>query len=238
LSKKINVREVVDDINQGMHDNALMNKYQLSPGQLGQLFDKLETSGHLSHTQRVKHQRPAEKPQALDQVFDCPSCHYAASEEFSECPRCGLVLSKYEPPQQQSGPEQPPGEKKFDPTSINARPVKSEVATYVFKMAYALAAVALVAAAIVILTKVSKSVESLPAPASLPRPAAEDGLNPDDADSRAEARSREFTDLINQKMPNVKPINPELDGHMKRSFGEIGDSLDRRKSQGRDLTNE
>jgi hypothetical protein len=112
MPKKISAKEVLKDIQSGMHDSELMMKYELSPTQFASLKDKMRTAGMLEDSAREKKLSPTDDPYRRRESFSCPACGATQPEEFNECPRCGVVVSKFPPgdPGPSSGPyERGPG---------------------------------------------------------------------------------------------------------------------------------
>ena len=80
--RKINAKELVKDIQHGMIDEELMEKYHISPAALQNFFQQLVAAGWLEQAE-------------LDQrneVFTCPSCEWSSHKEFKECPKCGTNI--------------------------------------------------------------------------------------------------------------------------------------------------
>ncbi len=101
MSRKINVGQVLQDLKDGMHDTAIMAKYNLSPGQLQTLYGKLAAAG-LWKREEATTAKP-ENASAEDAPFVCPSCGMPQSRSFDECPQCGVIVSKLPPPLQPHG---------------------------------------------------------------------------------------------------------------------------------------
>lgn len=95
MSRKINAGQVVRDVRSGMHDSALMAKYNLSPGQLRALYGKLEAAGLL---ERLEVDRPKSDERPAEHVaFVCPACGIPQARFFEECPQCGVIMAKLTP---------------------------------------------------------------------------------------------------------------------------------------------
>ncbi len=234
--KKINAKEVLNDIKSGMRDNALMAKYELSPGQLKSLMNKLQTAGLL---RRPEPERPPVASEApIDySFFSCPACGFDASEEFDECPRCGVVVSKYEPPKQPPAAEQatPGAENK---PAIEVWPEQTRRNLRGIKIIVVLALILAGLVALVLLDKHRKAAQS-----TQPQPvqgvvSQEEMSEEDRVNSLSDGKTPRYRDMIDRRLPRVKPINPELDSHMKKSFGDLGDRLDERSRAREDLTNQ
>ncbi len=234
--KKINAKEVLNDIKAGMRDNALMGKYDLSPGQLKSLMNKLEAAGLL---ERPEPEKPAPVGEAaIDySFFACPACGFSGGDQFDECPRCGVVVSKYEPPKNPPPTELPVpgGEKK---PVIEVWPEKTRPNFSGVKAIVVLALILAVMVALVLVDKHRKAAQS-----SRPQPvqetvSQEEMTEEDRMDSMSSGKAHRYRDLIDRRLPRVEPINPELDSHMKKSFGDVGDRLDDRSRMREDLTNQ
>lgn len=236
MAKKINAKEVLNDINSGMRDNALMGKYGLSPGQLKSLMNKLEAAGLLKQPEPEQPTVQEEAPIAYS-FFACPSCGHSGNEEFEECPRCGVVVSKYEPPKEPPAAQQtatgtgqkPPIEVWPEQTRRNLQGVKIIVV-----LALILAGLV----ALVLYDKQRKAAQSTQPPPAQEVVSQEGQSEQDRLDSRASEKAPRYKDMIDKKRPRVKPINPELDSHMEESLGDVGDRLDERERAKQDLTNQ
>lgn len=232
--KKINVKEVLADVKAGMHDNALMNKYDLSPGQLKSLMSKLQQAGLWEPPEPEPDQVSSSglTTTPYEAMFTCPACGLNATGEHTECPRCGVVLSKYEPPPApEPGSEGKLGEKaqqvKFDGWA--ATTPKSR--TYLKILAVVLA----IAVAVIAVSKIREYRRAQQAQSKPPQQV----VHPEEfADRAGEGKASRYRDLIESRMPRVAPINPEVDDQMRRSLGDIGDALDQRNRAKRDLTNQ
>ncbi len=97
MPKKISAKEVLKDIQSGMHDSELMMKYELSPTQFASLKDKMRTAGMLEDPVREQNLSSTVDPYRRSESFSCPACGTMQPEEFDECPRCGVVVSKFLP---------------------------------------------------------------------------------------------------------------------------------------------
>ncbi|MGB6065477.1 MAG: hypothetical protein WBG50_11755 [Desulfomonilaceae bacterium] len=115
----INAAEVMRDIRGGMSSQDIMKKYNLSPKGLQSLFNKLVNAGVLNQSQlprssnamgpapdpAPRHAAFTEEPKAQPTVphtpvsFDawrCPACGISQPEVPEECPKCGIVVSKFQ----------------------------------------------------------------------------------------------------------------------------------------------
>lgn len=126
--RTINAREVLRDINAGMSRSSLMEKYKLSSRGLESLYAKMRSAGLLKEASpesapKTKESRPTEalRPAAKTPpaspatsggaapgpalAWTCPACGRQFESEHSECPACGVVVSKLAG---QAGEDQPP----------------------------------------------------------------------------------------------------------------------------------
>ncbi|MGB6066191.1 MAG: zinc ribbon domain-containing protein [Desulfomonilaceae bacterium] len=103
--RHISGHEVMRDINSGMDDRALMEKYKLSGQEINLLMKKLVRAKLISETELSELQLLwAQKRGA---VWHCPACRMPQSHEFEECPQCGIIVAKFkrEIPQDQNDTE-------------------------------------------------------------------------------------------------------------------------------------
>lgn len=91
MSVKINVKDVLEDIQLGMPDHALMTKYELSSAQFETLMKKLDQAGLRRNSGR---DGASTAPLSPNDFYQCPACGYTRIESFNECPRCGVIVSK------------------------------------------------------------------------------------------------------------------------------------------------
>lgn len=84
--KKISAKEIASDIKAGMKKSDLLKKYNIpSLEKFESLIDKLVSHKLLNDADKAK----------LFQKFACPACGVCNSGTFSECPSCGIIVSKY-----------------------------------------------------------------------------------------------------------------------------------------------
>lgn len=126
--RKINAKEVQRDLQAGMSSSDLMEKYKLSSKGLESLLTKMRNAGLLTETPQEgggrpkatipsearpaspkspgesvsKQSQPAPRPAI---AWTCPACGRNYDTEHSECPGCGIVVSKLTA---QAAPEMPP----------------------------------------------------------------------------------------------------------------------------------
>jgi hypothetical protein len=92
-TRRISGREVVQDVNSGMDDLALMEKYKLTPKELDLLMKKLVASQRLSETELSELQLLWAQKKGT--AWRCPACHMPQAREFDECPQCGIIVAKF-----------------------------------------------------------------------------------------------------------------------------------------------
>jgi hypothetical protein len=91
--RRISGHEVVQDVNSGMDDLALMDKYKLSPRELDLLMKKLVEARRISEAEwsELKLLWAQKKGNA----WHCPACRMPQAHEFDECPQCGIIVAKF-----------------------------------------------------------------------------------------------------------------------------------------------
>jgi hypothetical protein len=120
----INAREAVKDIRSGMTAEALMKKYGLSPAGLDSLLTKLVKAELLAPSE--KDALIPKPPPSPVTAWECPACGAAQPEKPHVCPKCGVIVAKYEKrqaelggaataapaPDRDAGPQPPPSPSK------------------------------------------------------------------------------------------------------------------------------
>ncbi len=91
---RIDARDVLKDIQDGLDDTALMTKYRLSGTGLQSLFSKLVEAGLIRQADLDKRMANFEKTVELTMV-KCPSCGMPQFSDFEECPQCGIIVKKF-----------------------------------------------------------------------------------------------------------------------------------------------
>jgi predicted RNA-binding Zn-ribbon protein involved in translation (DUF1610 family) len=111
-AKEVNAYEAARDIRSGMSNGDLMKKYGISPSGLEDLFEQLvgealilpsEIQFRLSSLAgMVDTTRSGDvsknKPTATSKqetVWTCPACGRPQSQEYDECPVCGVIVAKF-----------------------------------------------------------------------------------------------------------------------------------------------
>lgn len=95
-TKKISAKAIMADLNAGLSDSALMQKYGISFQGLQDLFSKLVEAKLATKTYFEKRalgqagNRPKE-----DKLRTCPYCGFSSRNEFKQCPRCGQDITEW-----------------------------------------------------------------------------------------------------------------------------------------------
>ncbi|MBI4964827.1 MAG: zinc ribbon domain-containing protein [Desulfomonile tiedjei] len=101
--RKISAKQIVADIRAGLDDARLQRKYGLSHEALESVYGKLIRAGALKEVEirgrlasgsgeNEESQEKGPTPGPL-----CPSCNAPVPTGSAECPKCGIVLSKFAP---------------------------------------------------------------------------------------------------------------------------------------------
>jgi rubrerythrin len=91
--RTLNAKELLADIKEGMDDARLMEKYRLSGDRLQIVFEKLVDMGLLKRHDLDKRAVMSEKSIAI--AWKCPACGVPQNQAYDECPRCGVVATKF-----------------------------------------------------------------------------------------------------------------------------------------------
>lgn len=91
--RKINAKQAAKDIEAGLPDTLLMEKYGLSERGLESLVAKLVAAGLLSDGARTR--RGASSKSLPDAGWKCPACGKPRPTPVAECPDCGVIVAKY-----------------------------------------------------------------------------------------------------------------------------------------------
>lgn len=94
--RKIDGREVLNDIRSGMEDAFLMRKYRLSSKGLVALFGKLVQSGLITQGELDLRSEPLSQRTVSLVLWKCPACGAPDLKEHEVCPHCGIIVSKFE----------------------------------------------------------------------------------------------------------------------------------------------
>jgi Mor family transcriptional regulator len=86
----INTSEIVYDINQGLKDDDLIRKYNISAESLSSLMKALVHAGVLQKTESVDCTQSPEIP--LEFMDDCPVCGLEVNIDADKCEGCGAWL--------------------------------------------------------------------------------------------------------------------------------------------------
>ncbi len=110
--RKISGKDIVKDVRAGLDDVAIAEKYGISEQKLKGFYDKLTAAGALKPEDLTN--RSESKTQPSEITWRCPSCGVASPRAHEECPRCGIIVSKFDaggaPPygRHTDWPESPP----------------------------------------------------------------------------------------------------------------------------------
>lgn len=83
---EIDPMEIVKDLRSEMSYAEMMEKYQLTFGDLNALFQRLISEGHLTASE-VQERSSVEKTQQIS-VLRCRSCGKLVFDESGKCPEC------------------------------------------------------------------------------------------------------------------------------------------------------
>lgn len=86
----INTSEIVYDINQGLKDDDLIRKYNISAESLSSLMKALVHAGVLQKTESVDCTQSPEIP--LEFMHDCPICGLEINIDADKCEGCGTLF--------------------------------------------------------------------------------------------------------------------------------------------------
>ncbi len=92
--RNINANKAVEDIRSGYSDMDLMEKYKLSARGLHSLFGKLVKAGVLEQKE-LDSRGPLSERTVRIELYTCPSCKMPQFSPFTECPQCGIIVSKF-----------------------------------------------------------------------------------------------------------------------------------------------
>lgn len=221
MPKKVNIKQILKDIQEGMHDNQLMYKYELSPGQLQNLYKKLKEAG-LWEEAPPEPMIPTPEPDEPEGIFICPACGVHQPRPFDECPSCGIVTSKHE--EKQARPrgkyEADPDAKQADiPEIVQAQAAQTKGVGHLFRVAFVVAFIVLAVLAWIMFSGIDDSEQP-----SFSKP----GVGRRDGSSRDQNK---FKNLIDKKLPRVAPINEKLDERLRDEFGDMGERLDEKRNR-------
>jgi hypothetical protein len=107
--QRISARQVLADIRSGVDCSELKRKYSLSDDALKYVLSKLEAAGVLTEADRQVVRGPL--PEILEAASKepgtseprCPACEAVHDAEATDCPKCGIVLSKFVPGLEREG---------------------------------------------------------------------------------------------------------------------------------------
>ncbi len=106
--QKVSAQRITADIKSGLSAAEIMDKYELSEKAFRIVCEKLLTGGHITSADLSRFSRQSsEEPSRhfrREPTWNCPACGVGQETEMSECPMCGIVVSKFN--QLQSNPYQ------------------------------------------------------------------------------------------------------------------------------------
>lgn len=117
--RKVNAKEVVGDIRAGFTDLGIMEKFDLDLRGLQLIFRKLVESGLIAQSELEERRQLHDRSISLE-VFRCPHCNMPQFTRFDECPQCGVIVSKVNPPPKQE--DVPPPTAKASDQALNTSP--------------------------------------------------------------------------------------------------------------------
>ena len=94
VKRKLDARNLLNDIRGGLDDTALMRKYRISALGLQSLFSKLSEARLIEQADLDKRMLNFDKTVELTMI-KCPSCGMPQFSAFDECPQCGVIVTKY-----------------------------------------------------------------------------------------------------------------------------------------------
>ncbi len=217
MGKKINAKKVAEDFNSGMHENSIMAKYGLSPGQMKQLKDKLEAAGLLHEQETQSGPSMGYTPNLYDDPYECPSCGFKQNDEFAECPRCGVIVSKMSK-QEQAKAEQ----EKQKPVQLSEQLTSEAVMVKSggpFKKIVFLLIICLGVAIYLVYFRGKEEPPQFVSPLNV-----EEG---DDGVKRLGGeKAGKFRKMIENRAPNLAPLDESLDEGLNNELGDLGDAAD------------
>lgn len=221
MPRKINAGQVVLDLKRGMHDTEIMAKYDLSPGQLQSLYNKLTAAG-LWKREEPTPTKPVEESKE-DTRFVCPSCGMPQYKPFEECPQCGVIVSKLTP-QAEPEPHSAEAGSPTDSARLRHGTVDATPGSRVLLVSCVAAALLLVAVALAYFFRPT-------GPTPIGQNAADNAQHPSRPGQSTTATQgvKEPMKYI-KNLPRVREINPAVDAEIHRSFKDVDKSL----SKGRD----
>lgn len=87
---------IAEDVRNGLHDGEIMRRYELSPGMLREMKEKLVQKGYLESDQ-AGHEE-------IKRTRTCPSCSREIPQSAGKCVHCGAWLDAGPPEVSDSGP--------------------------------------------------------------------------------------------------------------------------------------
>lgn len=217
MGKKINAKEVAADFNSGMHENSVMAKYGLSPNQVKQLKEKLQAAG-LLHEQEAQNQPSlGYTPNLYDDPYECPSCGFKQNDEFQECPRCGVIVSKMSRQDQAKAEEE-----KQKPVQLSEQLTSEAVMVKSSGPFFKIVTLLMICLAVAIYLVYFRGKEEPPQVVSpLTVEEDEDGVK-----RLGGEKAGKFRKMIEKRAPNLAPLDEDLDEGLSNELGDLGDAAD------------
>ena len=92
--RKITARDVLADLEAGLDDPELMEKYKLTSEGLQSLFNKMLKARVITRAELDSRAPATERTVELG-LFICPACGNIEHTEFTRCPKCGHSAPEY-----------------------------------------------------------------------------------------------------------------------------------------------
>ena len=92
--RKINAKQVVRDIQLGLSDVEMMEKYELSSRGLQSLFEKVIAEGLVDPID-IEDRTPLHSRTVTVNLYRCPACSMPQFDPFEVCPQCGVIVTKF-----------------------------------------------------------------------------------------------------------------------------------------------
>ncbi len=99
-TRKLSAKQILADIRSGMGPSALKSKYGLSDKALQSVYRQLSAAGALTENEVPPLQHSVSQSEASHEMpaepgWRCPACNAPQEAEKSECPACGVVVTKF-----------------------------------------------------------------------------------------------------------------------------------------------
>ncbi len=94
--RKISAKELAADIRGGMDAAELATKHDITERQLQSTIEKLVAAGILTAQEGARFKQPAPVSASQGVDWKCPACGKPAGPGWTECPHCGVIMSKWQ----------------------------------------------------------------------------------------------------------------------------------------------